>query len=212
MTRRSSSTWMTTTSAVCFLLHSDTIFEEALQDICSVCQHAIQLTEPSKLTDCGHTFHQRCLSQWFSSRYPERLCPNCKVHVSIGASSKSLPSPVRVAAISMPKKESSRDKSKSSVRRESSTPLHQDQQKSSTSKPKKSRAPSRFKPESAAIDETPVTAQRVGQVGRASRLSKCRKRFTWTGGDRGIAERALVDAAVNVGLFQPIMHLHGRNL
>ena len=40
---------------------------------CVICQETIS-PETSKITKCGHIFHSRCLSEWFSIR---RTCPLC---------------------------------------------------------------------------------------------------------------------------------------
>ncbi|XP_073414975.1 E3 ubiquitin-protein ligase TRAIP [Dendrobates tinctorius] len=48
---------------------------------CSICSDFLDHLSDVAAIHCGHTFHQRCLEQWFSSA-PHRTCPQCRIQVS----------------------------------------------------------------------------------------------------------------------------------
>ncbi|XP_069592094.1 E3 ubiquitin-protein ligase TRAIP isoform X1 [Ranitomeya imitator] len=48
---------------------------------CSICSDFLDHLSDVAAIHCGHTFHQLCLEQWFSSA-PHRTCPQCRIQVS----------------------------------------------------------------------------------------------------------------------------------
>ncbi|XP_073501313.1 E3 ubiquitin-protein ligase TRAIP [Phyllobates terribilis] len=52
-----------------------------LRALCSICSDFLDHFSDVAAIHCGHTFHQRCLEQWFSSA-PHRTCPQCRIQVS----------------------------------------------------------------------------------------------------------------------------------
>ncbi|XP_075040004.1 E3 ubiquitin-protein ligase TRAIP [Mixophyes fleayi] len=48
---------------------------------CTICSDFFDNHRDVAAIHCGHTFHQHCLQQWFSSA-PSRTCPQCRIQVS----------------------------------------------------------------------------------------------------------------------------------
>jgi len=49
----------------------------AQDEPCNVCWETMRADERTDNLRCGHLFHVKCLTQWFSS-YPARTCPTCR--------------------------------------------------------------------------------------------------------------------------------------
>nr|DBA18338.1 TPA: hypothetical protein GDO54_016597 [Pyxicephalus adspersus] len=52
-----------------------------IRALCTICSDYFDHHRDVAAINCGHTFHQHCLQQWFSSA-PSRTCPQCRVQVS----------------------------------------------------------------------------------------------------------------------------------
>lgn len=44
--------------------------------MCSICAETEDPEQPTITLDCGHTFHGKCVVEWF--RYQNVTCPNCR--------------------------------------------------------------------------------------------------------------------------------------
>ncbi|KAM5148200.1 E3 ubiquitin-protein ligase TRAIP isoform 1-T1 [Mantella aurantiaca] len=52
-----------------------------IRALCTICSDYFDHQRDVAAINCGHTFHQHCLQQWFSSA-PCRTCPQCRIQVS----------------------------------------------------------------------------------------------------------------------------------
>lgn len=49
---------------------------EAVNQMCSICMEPITSQEVNIKTKCNHTFHKKCIDEWFS--FGKNECPNCR--------------------------------------------------------------------------------------------------------------------------------------
>ncbi|XP_077307671.1 E3 ubiquitin-protein ligase TRAIP [Lithobates pipiens] len=52
-----------------------------IRALCTICSDFFDHQRDVSAINCGHTFHQHCLQQWFSTA-PSRTCPQCRIQVS----------------------------------------------------------------------------------------------------------------------------------
>ena len=54
--------------------------DEIPEDNCSICQETLK--DPLKAVfklDCGHFFHNNCLDDYCTQKYPKTICPLCRI-------------------------------------------------------------------------------------------------------------------------------------